>query len=52
MTNYEKSNSINGVRLNSFNKSYYARLLKCGESAKDRQIVAQELITISVISLR
>lgn len=32
MTNYEKSNSIEEVRLNSFNKTYYSKLLKC----KDR----------------
>lgn len=44
MTNYEKSNSIEEVRLNSFNKSYYGKLLKCGGSAKERQVVSQELI--------
>ena len=44
MTNYEKSNSIEEVRLNSFDKSYYGKLLKCKDSAIDRQIVAQELI--------
>ena len=44
MTNYEKSNSISEVRLTSFDKSYYRKLIKCGDSAKDRQITAQKLI--------
>lgn len=44
MTNYEKSNSIEKVRLNSFNKSYYGKLIKCKDSAKERQIASQELI--------
>ena len=44
MTNYEKSNSISEVRLTSFDKSYYCKLIKSGDSAKDRQIAAQGLI--------
>lgn len=43
-TNYEISNSITNVRLNSFRASYSHDLLKCGESITERQRVAQKLL--------
>lgn len=43
-TNYEKSNKIETVKLNSFDKTYYKKLLSCGDDVKVRNILAQSLV--------
>jgi len=41
---YEKSNKIVSVALNSFDKKYFANLLKCSEDIKERHKEAQKLL--------
>ena len=44
MTEYELSNSIDVVKLNCFDKTYYKKLLGCGDDASQRQKCAQDLV--------